>query len=187
MVLDWYPQYAAQHIHTDARTRFIEKLSPAERKQYHGRDLCSIASRGRHSQCRAVRGQAPPARVRGPSYSGASAGRNRTPHKSAEHHSAAISCCGGSNTAGCAYADLAPQQTYQDPNTNSSIAKLSARVERCSQGLMKGLPSMVRFINQSPNGNVSWPIHPGGTLPSMTTMRPPGRKSFQAWRSTVAW
>src|SRR3954468_21061661 len=34
MVLDWYPQYAAQHIHTDARTRFIEKLSPAERKQY---------------------------------------------------------------------------------------------------------------------------------------------------------
>ena len=58
---------------------------------------------------------------------------------------------------------------------------------RSSHGLMKGLPSMVRFISHRPNGRTSWPGIPGGTLPSMMTMRPRGRSCFQACRSTVRW
>src|SRR5262249_7252317 len=115
------------------------------------------------------------------------ADRSRRPPsaRSAElSHSAAMSCPEGSSQL-CTPADFVPQHTYQEPNRNSSISNASAIAARSFQGRMKGLPRRVCFISQRPKGSASLPPRPYGSLPSMMTMRPPGRRCFQAWRSTA--
>ena len=63
---------------------------------------------------------------------------------------------------------------------NCSISMLPANRATSSQGLISGLPSIVRFISHRLNGRISRPPRPGGSFASITTSRPPGRSKFQA-------
>ena len=69
---------------------------------------------------------------------------------------------------------LVAAQMYQEPNMNCSISIAPASRATSSQGLISGLPSMVRFISHRLNGRIIRPPRPGGSLASMTTSRAAG-------------
>src|SRR4029077_3410970 len=79
------------------------------------------------------------------------------PRQPCPNHSAAIrrSVAYGSASI-CTPADLVPQQTYQEPNRNCSISKLSVTAARSCHGLINGFPSMVGRLHQRPNGRVKF-------------------------------